>query len=457
MVLRCLCGAAERPPLPAAGTGLGAIEIPAEPIAETEILSRLSRLLAGSTNPSSPGWIGHMDPPPTTFSVLGELAAAALNNNMLSYEMSPALTELECRLIASFAERFGLPLQAGGVLVSGGTLANLEALAVARNHAFPALHSGLWQLSARPVILASEAAHSSIHKAAMLLGLGTVGVVPVAVDGNSRMSCENLRWRFEHCSRDGMAPFCVVATAGTTVTGSIDPLPEIQGFAAQHGLWFHVDAAHAGALALSSRYRGLLRGIEMADSITFNPQKWLAVAKTCAMVLFRDHEALESDWRIAAPYTGGSRARNLGELGVQGSRHADALKLWLSLMHLGTSGYSALIEESCTSAAWLADQVVARPLFRLAAPPDTNVVCFRGEPRHLPEAQWDEWNERLQAFLLDTAGIFLSLPLFRGGRWLRAVLINPHARRETLVKLCGGLDAFASAAAEQAGRRSTTP
>ncbi len=446
LVVDSLARAADRPPLPAGPPRLPAATLPQAPLPEDVILADLQRLMADSMNAGHPGWMGHMDPPPATFSILGELAAAALNNNMLCLEMSPALSRLEAELLGAFAALFGLPEQAGGVLASGGSLANLHALAVARN-ARLGPPNGEGGGHGQPVILASEDAHVSLRKAAMLLGLGASAVLPVAVDAGARLRPAALRDELAAAAARGDRPFCVVATAGTTTTGSIDPLAEVGDLAREHGLWFHVDAAYGGALALSERHRHRLAGIERADSIVFNPQKWLYVAKTCAMVLFREISVLERCFRIPAPYTAPQQGWiNLGEIGVQGTRHADALKLWLALAHLGRQGYGVLIDRAYALTARLVEGIAARPLLELAAVPQTNVVCFRGVPPELGEDELDRWNAALQQHLLRAAGIFLSLPHYRGRRWLRAVLLNPHAGEETIRTLLVEIDAFAAGA-----------
>lgn len=420
------------------------VNIPESPVPEKEILTRVESILADSLNAAHPAYIGHMDSLPTTISVLGDLLASALNNNMLSQEMSPVFTQMETRLLKQFAALFGLGDAAGGVLVSGGSLANLHALAVARNVRFGAKENGVVRLDKRPVLFASEVAHTSIQKAAMLLGLGTSAVVPVVTNAKSQMDPSSLRRLIRRAELEDQTPFCVVATAGTTVTGNIDPLPEIHAIAREHGLWFHVDAAYGGALVLSGNERHRLGGIQHANSITFNPHKWLYVAKTCAMVLFGDAGQLESDFRIAAPYMkGGTEVTNLGEIGVQGSRRADVLKLWLSLQHIGRSGYGQLIDDAYRLTRHFVSEARLRSFLELASEPETNVVCFRGAPNWIPPERWDDWNLSLAEQLVSGGHAFLSLPTYRGRRFLRAVLLNPYATKEEVTGLFERIDSFA--------------
>jgi glutamate/tyrosine decarboxylase-like PLP-dependent enzyme len=443
ILLTHLSSACDRSPLPGA-IDLSALAIlPEMAIPESVLLEQLQLLLSASMNAAHPGYLGHMDSMPTTMSVLGDGVAAALNNNMLSVEMSPVFSRLEPLLLQQFAARFGLGPESGGQLLSGGSLANLQALAVARNQKFQCQQTGVVGLEKQPVLFASEMAHTSLQKAAMLLGLGTAAVIPVPTNAHAQMSALALNRLIEKATSAGQAPFCVVATAGTTITGNVDPLAEIHQVAHAHQLWFHVDASYGGALLFSPQYRHKLAGIERADSITFNPQKWLYVAKTSVMLLFRNMQQLRSQFQIAAPYMHNAEDWvNLGELSVQGTRHVDVLKLWLSLQHLGQQGYARLIQHSYQLTDVLVQEIKSRPYLELASQPELNIICFRGVPPEIPASQWNQWNTDLQAYLLQTGNLFVSLPLYRGERWLKAVLLNPYTEPSHLLNLIQAIDQF---------------
>lgn len=440
-LLDYLTGAAQQSPLPQAERP--PVVLPELPVAVDTLLTQLDQILAQSMNPAHPGYIGHMDPLPTTFSIIGDWLAAALNNNMLSVEMSPVFSRLEPQLMTAIAQKFGFGPQAGGVLVSGGSLANLQALAVARNAKLGTLTTGLAGLPQPPVLFASALAHSSIHKAAMLLGLGSDGLVSIPVDDQGHLQVDALAAAIAQAQAKGQQPFAIVATAGTTVTGNIDPLPAIAAIAQHHNLWFHVDAAYGGALAFSEKYRDRLKGIEQADSITFNPQKWLYVAKTCASVLFRDLGELQRHFQIAAPYMNTEADWvNLGEISVQGTRHADVLKLWLSLQHLGLKGCEALIDASYDLTAHFVAAIRQRPYLALATEPEMNVICFRGCPKGRSPDTWDQWNQDLQQYLLTVGNGFISLPVYKQQRWLKAVLLNPFTTPARVDQLFVHMDDF---------------
>ena len=435
-VLSYASTAATRPPMPLEPFSIPKMLFPEEAVPSKELLLQLERLLQGAMNEANPRYLGHMDPPPTTMSVVGEFAAGVLNNNMLSVELSPVFSQLEAVLVREFSRLFGLGENAGGFLISGGSLANLQALAVARNQAFPEVREkGFSELSLRPVLFASEDAHTSIQKAAMILGLGSRAVIPVKTNVHSQMDVADLERQIEASKARNEVPFCVVATAGTTVTGSIDPLQQIAKVTREHHLWLHVDAAYGGALILSEQQKEKLLGIEEADSIAFNPQKWLYVTKACAMILFREFEKSADAFQTELPYMQhNGDLRNLGEISVQGTRHVDVLKLWLSLQHIGKKGYAQLVEEGCRLANLFAQKVIERPYLELADMPETNIVCFRVK---------NELNTKeLHSFLLRESCFFLSLPSYRESRWLRVVLLNPYTDEKIVDELFHIIDRY---------------
>ncbi len=422
-------------------------EVPEQSVDADALLDVVRSLIQNSMNAAHPGYIGHMDSIPTTLSVIGDLIVAVLNNNMLSVEMSPVFSRLEPLVMRQLGDLFGLGPNSGGVMVSGGSLANLQALTVARNVAFDAVNKGIVGLDKQPVFFVSEAAHTSMQKAAMMMGLGADSAIAIRTNAHSQIDITDLKAKLSQTEKLEQAPFAIVATAGTTVTGNIDPISEIASLAKSFGLWFHVDAAYGGALIFSPRHRHLLAGIHQADSVTFNPQKWLYVAKTCATVLFKNFDVLKQQFRISAPYmSDNSEWDNLGELSVQGTRHPDILKLWLSLQHIGSSGYAAIIEHNFQLTAQFVRAVAARPQLQLASDPQMNLVCFRLAPNQIGADQRDSLNARLQQHLIaakeNASAVFLSLPTYRGQKWLKAVLLNPYTSSAIIEQLFSHIDIF---------------
>jgi glutamate/tyrosine decarboxylase-like PLP-dependent enzyme len=306
---------------------------------------------------------------------------------------------------------------------------------------------GLYDLKHPPVFLASEHAHFSFQKAANLLGLGRDAWIRVPADGHGRVRVDAMEEALRLARQEGRRPFCLIGVAGTTVTGSLDPLQEIGELAEREGLWFHVDAAYGGAIALSEELRGRLKGIERADSVTFNPQKWLFVPKTCATILFRDR--LEVERHLREPFLYGTSNRsldqrlrvNLGEWTLQGTRRVDALKLYLTLEHFGRARLARMMERNLELAGRFASAVASCPELEAVNEPDLNLVCFRY--RGLPH--WPEWVEddspldRLNARIherIEQAGhAWLSLPRYRNRSVLRAVVLHPRCDEILLDRL----------------------
>ncbi|MGB3297657.1 MAG: aminotransferase class V-fold PLP-dependent enzyme [Phormidesmis sp.] len=428
--------------------------IPEKSVAAAVLLAQVRSQIHHAMNAAHPGYIGHMDSIPTTMSVIGDLLVAALNNNMLSVEMSPVFSRLEPLVMQQLAAKFGLGENSGGVMVSGGSLANLQALTVARNLHFNALEKGVVNLKRQPIFFVSAAAHTSMQKAAMMMGLGSQAAIAICTNANAQLDIEDLKDKLAAAKQANQQPFAIVATAGTTVTGNVDPIEEVGAIARTHGLWFHVDAAYGGALIFSPEHRHLLKGTHQADSVTFNPQKWLYVTKTCATVLFKNFGLLKQHFCISAPYMGDdAQWANLGELTVQGTRHPDILKLWLSLQHIGTAGYAEIIRHNYALAAQFVSEIRSRPWLQLASEPQMNLVCFRLAPQGSKSDRLNNLNQQLQQYLRSPANqptdqslaVFLSLPIYQGQRWLKAVLLNPYTSSNTVSHLFARIDAFAQA------------
>ena len=419
-------------PLPNENMVFGKSFLPDQGSAFTELQKELDLFLKQSMNPHHPGYIGHMDSVPAVASIIGDFVAAAINNNMLSKEMSPVFSQMERELLHEIGSLFGLSTSCGGVLTSGGSIANLHALAVARNQAFDVKEKGLCQLSSSPVIFASALAHTSIKKAAMILGLGSNTIVSIPVDESKRMDPSALEKEIAKAKREGKRPFCVVATAGTTVFGSIDPLEKIAELCEANSLWFHIDAAYGGALIFSEKYKNLLKGIERADSLVFNPQKWLYVAKTCAMVLFKDMEKMKDHFTIFAPYMSDiGKGVNSGEFSIQGTRHADILKLYLTLKHIGKKGFEGLIEKQIELLNFFINGLKKIQKIEILTQPQNNIVCFT-----LKNSS-DESITQVANALLKECNIFLSTPSVEGRKVFRCVLLNPFTTSEEIKRCIG--------------------
>lgn len=421
-------GAAAGAPLPARIGGSGA-EVPVAPqlqgLDPDQLLGEARRLMAGAYNPNHPGALAHLDPPPLVASVLGDLLAAGLNNNLLAEELSPSLSRLERDLCRWLAERIGLPPGSGGVPASGGSLSNLMALVVARRS------RGL-EGNPQAVVVCSEDAHVSLAKAVRVMGLAPGALHTVAVDGAGRLDPERLGQCLRQLEQRGIPVVAVVATAGTTVRGALDPLPEIAALCRARGIWLHVDGAIGACFALVSAHQALLAGLGEADSITMNPQKLLGITKTSSLLLLARPSALGDTFATGLPYMEASEADcHGGELGLQGTRPAEVLKLWLGLRQLGLEGIRGILEGALARRRHLEGLLAEQGGLQLFSGP-FHLLAFR--PRGLDRPGCDRWSAHTRQELL-AQGLMLSRPQYQGLHHLKAVLGNPHTLPRHLGRL----------------------
>ncbi|MFN5696431.1 MAG: pyridoxal phosphate-dependent decarboxylase family protein, partial [Cyanobacteriota bacterium] len=382
-------------------------------------------VMDGAFNPCHPGALAHLDPPPLTASVVADLICAGLNNNLLAEELSPSLSRLERSLCAWLAERLGLGEGSGGVAASGGSLSNLMALVVARHQA--GLHG-----RSDALVFCSADAHVSIGKALAVMGLPPQALHAVPVDAAGALDPLALAEALEAAQAAGQPVLAVVATAGTTVRGAVDPVAPIASLCRARGIWLHVDGAIGAVFALSASSRSLLQGLELADSITVNPQKLLGITKTSSLLLLASPQALFDAFSTGLPYMepswGGGHG---GEAGLQGSRPAEILKLWLGLRQLGREGISGLLDAAIERCRLLTTLLADDPRLLLRQGP-LHLLAFR--PAQADPAASETWSRQTRQALLSDQ-LMLSRPLYGGHHHLKAVLGNPHTRSTDLDRL----------------------
>ncbi len=235
-----------------------------------------------------------------------------------------------------------------------------------------------------------------------------------------------------------------VATAGTTITGSVDNLNEVSKIADKYKLWMHTDAVYGGALIFSNKYKNKLNGIENSDSIAFNPQKWLHITKTCSVLLLKNKKYFYSDFFTHLPYVMKNKKEEYhqGEITLQGTRYPDVLKLWLSLQHLGNFSYSEIIENSFKYTNLFKKKLLEMNNIKIACEPQMNILCFRYQTRNKNLKESNIINLNLQKFLFNKYNIFFSVVEFNKFKWLRAVLLNPFFNLRHIKKICLGISKF---------------
>ena len=389
----------------------------------------------GNTHPRFWGWyMGNG----TAFGALGDFLAATVNPNMGGGNHVGDL--VESQVLDWCKEIVGLPLNSSGLLVSGGSMANLVALAVARSGTGPTdvRSAGVAALPKPLTFYASTEVHSCMQKAVELLGHGATSLHKIAVDDRYRIDMAALSATVAADRAAGLQPCAVVGSAGTINTGSVDDLAGLADFCAREHLWFHVDGAIGAVAALAPSQRPLLRGMELADSVALDLHKWLHLPFEAGCVVVRDRQAHRATFSLTPEYLAhaqrglASGADWFSEYGVQLSRGFRALKVWLSFKEHGLQKYGRLIEQNIAQAKRLAELVSALPELELMAPVVLNIVCFRYRGKGGSQQQLNILNEELLIRLHEGGVVAPSYTTLAGSYCLRAAIVNHRTRTEDL-------------------------
>jgi glutamate/tyrosine decarboxylase-like PLP-dependent enzyme len=386
----------------------------------------------GNGHPRFFGWVNS---PPTIIGIFADALAAAMNPSCAGGNHAPIYVERQ--VLRWFKDWIGFPEQESmGLLVSGGSMANLTGLAVARHAKVPGVRGkGMQDTGQRPTAYTSAEGHTCIRKALELLGFGADNIRVIPTDESLQMRVPDLEETIRRDLADGRLPVVVAASAGTASTGAIDPLADIAEICRRHRIWFHVDASYGGPAVLSSRYRTKLGFLKEADSLALDPHKWLYVPVEAGLSLVRDGASMRDAFSLVPPYirTEGNSEGVMGlpwfsEYGFQQTRSFRALKVWMALKFHGTEGYRRSIERDLDLADRLANRVRQHGELELVAPPSLSIVCLRYAPPHLRQRRDDESLNRLNKHLLEKIQMaghaFLSSTTVNGIFCLRACLIN---------------------------------
>jgi aromatic-L-amino-acid decarboxylase len=347
-----------------------------------------------------------------------DLLASVINQNVTSWRSAPAATVIEQTVVGWLAEAIGFG-KAHGSLTGGGSTANLMALAMAREAKLPANEPG----ARAGAVYASSEAHMSIGKSVALLGLGRRNLRNVPVDDRFRMNATELDRMMTDDARAGLPPVAVVASAGTVATGSIDPLEEIAAIARRHGAWFHIDGAYGALAALATPAK--FHGLELADSISLDPHKWLYQALDCGCLLYRDAAVARTAFAHSGDYalsllTGEVENFMFFEESLELSRRFRALRLWLSMRYHGREAFRAAIAEDLRLAQRLSDRIRREPRLELLVPVELSAVCFRVRR----EADANAFNEQLMKKVIARGRVYVSNATIHGQFALRACITN---------------------------------
>lgn len=424
--VRALLGAGA--PLPEAGAEVG------------PLLRSTAELLFGhSLFNGHPRFFGYVTAAPAPIGMLGELLAAAVNANVGAWRLSPVASELEAQTVRWIAELVGFPADGGGLLVSGGNMANTVALLAARRAAAgeAVRHAGVGAAGApRLRIYASAETHTWIQKATDIAGIGTDAIRWLPTDAELRMDVDALRRALAADRAAGDLPLMVVGTAGTVSTGAVDPLREIARICQDANVWFHVDGAYGGFAAAVPDAPADLAGLALADSVALDPHKWLYAPLEAGAVLVRDPQRLRDAFSYHPPYYHfGQEATNYYDLGPQNSRGFRALKVWLALRQVGRAGYVQMIGDDMRLSRQLAARVGEHPELELTSQ-QLSITTFRYVPPDLhasrdaePTASYlNQLNTQLLEHIQRSGEAFVSNAVLGGRYVLRACIVNFHTR-----------------------------
>ncbi len=396
-----------------------------------DILADIDRLIMpGMTHWNHPDFFAYFSSSASGPGVLAELLSGAFNINSMVWKAAPAATELEQVVMGWLRQMLGLPEDFFGIIYDGGSASTLHAIAAAREQADADFRAkglaGMPEKRLRMYI--SDQAHSSVEKAALVLGLGREGVRTIPVDSAFRMRPDVLQRAISEDRSNGWTPFCVVATAGTTSTTSIDPIAETAALCRAENLWLHIDACYGGAAAILPEKRDLFRGWELADSIVVNPHKWMFIPIDLSAFYTRKPDILRRAFSLIPEYL---RTQEDGEVinqmdyGIQLGRRFRSLKLWFVLRYFGQEGMRARIREHLRLARLFAQWVDEAKDFERLAPVPLSTVCFRYVPEQgLNEHQLEERNTSLLQAINREGKIFLSHTKVQGKYMLRMAINN---------------------------------
>ncbi len=426
---------------------------PSEAASLAALVADCEDIFHGSRHNGHPRFFGYVASPATPVGAFADLLASTLNASVTSWRSAPAATQIERTVVRWLGALIGYSDDAHGLLTSGGSMANLTALLIAHRAKSSSriFETGIRD-AGRAMIYASDQIHFSIIKAADILGLGHESVRLVPTDDRFCIDIDALRAIIERDREQGLKPFCVVGSAGTAATGAIDSLNEIASVARDFGLWFHIDGAYGAPAAMIEERKTEFAGLELADSVSLDPHKWLYAPVDCGCLLFRDQAQARKAFATEADYVkvhepAGIESFAFWDYGIELSRRFRALKVWLPLKYYGARRVAEAIADDIAMAQYMAERVRDSADLELLGPVQLSICCFRyvpaqirkriestsdTEPRTEIEAELNRLNEGIMHRVQRGGEAYLSNAMLRGKFALRACIINFRTTRKDI-------------------------
>ncbi len=424
------------------GSGRLAAKIVKQGAKEPEITALAREIQKASLHLSHPRFVAQQVAAPIPAAALVESVVSAINQSLAAWEMSPIATAIDRDLMNRFKRLFGYPRDAEGSLVPGGAFANLTALLAARNALQPEVsRSG----NARIALIAGAQSHYSVARAAAILGLGADAVFPVPLNPEYCTNIARTHDAFAAARKSGFRKFILIGSAGSTPTGSFDDLTALRQIATQYGAWLHVDAAHGAGLAFSHRFRSRLKGIALADSITFDPHKMMFMPLCAGGVLVRDGAQLTRPLEEQAPYLFGPKRRwpDLGQVTIACSQRFDALKVWMIWSVYGQEVWDALTTHVCDVSRVAFQHCSRSDIVEPAHDPHSNILCFRLRRQEKGRAS-DRQHWAVKEELNESGFGYISSAVLDGRRVLRLVVMNPRTTGDDILAILRRVEQIAT-------------
>lgn len=388
-----------------------------------------------------PRFFGFVPGPASSLSWLGDIMTSAYNIHAGGSKLAPMLNCIEQEVIQWLCSQVGYKEHPGGVFVSGGSMANITALTAARDRKLNEenLHLG--------VAYISDQTHSSVAKGLRIIGIPNSRIRVIPTNDNFEMKMREFKEAVEEDKEKGLLPFVAIGTAGTTNTGSIDPLEEMAEICKTHGMWFHIDGAFGASVLLSPKYRHLLQGTALSDSISWDAHKWLFQTYGCAMVLVKDIRHLYHSFHVSPEYLqdveGDLDHINPWDIGMELTRPARGLKLWLTLQVLGTDLIGSAIEQGFQSVLWAQEALEKLDHWEIVSKAQLSVINFRYKTDDLTEEELDILNEKVAEKLLASGYAAIFTTVLKGKKVLRICALHPETTRTDIQTTIHMLDSFA--------------